>query len=179
MLSEIFAVLGQTLSIYSFLLIIWILLTWFPGIDWSNGVLSALTSITDPYLNIFRGIIPPIGGFDISSLLAFLLLNVIQNLITNLQYASLGYSWIYLSSPEPLIFPLAALNFNFSRFCNATSSKLKFNSVQRFDMYHNTSPNSFLIPNLDSLSNIPFLSLITFLTYSATSPASPTKPSVG
>ena len=70
MLSEIFAVLGQTLSIYSFILIIRILLTWFPGIDWSNGVLSALTSITDPYLNIFRGIIPPIGGFDISSLLA-------------------------------------------------------------------------------------------------------------
>ena len=92
MLSEIFAVLGQTLSIYSIILIIRILLTWFPGIDWSNSVLSALTSITDPYLNIFRGIIPPIGGFDISSLLAFLLLNVIQNLITNLQYASLGYS---------------------------------------------------------------------------------------
>ena len=65
MLSEIFAVLAQTLSIYSFILIIRILLTWFPGIDWSNGVLSALTSITDPYLNIFRGIIPPIGGFDI------------------------------------------------------------------------------------------------------------------
>ena len=92
MLSEIFAVLGQTLSIYSFILIIRFLLTWFPGIDWSNGVLSALPSITDPYLNIFRGIIPPIGGFDISSLLAFLLLNVIQNLITNLQYVSLGYS---------------------------------------------------------------------------------------
>ena len=92
MLSEIFAVLGQTLSIYSFILIIRFLLTWFPGIDWSNSVLSAVTSITDPYLNIFRGIIPPIGGFDISSLLAFLLLNVIQNLITNLQYASLGYS---------------------------------------------------------------------------------------
>ena len=92
MLSEIFAVLGQTLSIYSFILIIRILLTWLPGIDWTNSVLSALTSITDPYLNIFRGIIPPIGGCDISSLLAFLLLNVIQNLITNLQYASLGYS---------------------------------------------------------------------------------------
>ena len=78
MLSEIFAVLGQTLSIYSFILIIRILLTWFPGIDWSNGILSALTSITDPYLNIFRGIIPPIGGFDISSILAFLLLSFIQ-----------------------------------------------------------------------------------------------------
>ena len=84
MLSEIFAVLGQTLSIYSFILIIRILLTWFPGIDWSNGVLSALTSITDPYLNIFRGIIPPIGGFDISSILAFLLLNFLQGQLYSL-----------------------------------------------------------------------------------------------
>ena len=88
---SIFGVLSQTLLIFSYLLLIRVLLTWFPGIDWSNGILSTLTSITDPYLNIFRGIIPPIGGFDISSLLAFLLLNVIQNLITNLQYASLGY----------------------------------------------------------------------------------------
>ena len=84
MLTEIFAVLGQTLSIYSFILIIRILLTWFPGIDWSNGILSALTSITDPYLNIFRGIIPPIGGFDISSLLALLLFQVIQGFIPQL-----------------------------------------------------------------------------------------------
>tara|TARA_B100000945_G_scaffold264234_1_gene223261 strand:- start:380 stop:661 length:282 start_codon:yes stop_codon:yes gene_type:complete len=93
MVSEIFAVLGQTLSIYSFILIIRVLLTWFPGIDWSNGILSAMCSITDPYLNIFRGVIPPIGGFDISSILAFLLLNVLQNVLTNLQYASLNYSY--------------------------------------------------------------------------------------
>ena len=84
MLPEIFAVLGQTLSIYSFILIIRILLTWFPGIDWSNGILSALTSITDPYLNIFRGVIPPIGGFDISSILAFLLLNFLQGQLYSL-----------------------------------------------------------------------------------------------
>ena len=89
---KIFSVLASTAQIFSFLLLIRVLLTWFPSIDWNNGILSALCSLTDPYLNIFRGIIPPIGGFDISSLLAFLLLNVIQNLITNLQYASLGYS---------------------------------------------------------------------------------------
>ena len=89
---KIFSVLASTVQIFSFLLLIRVLLTWFPSIDWNNGALSALCSLTDPYLNIFRGIIPPIGGFDISSLLAFLLLNVIQNLITNLQYVSLGYS---------------------------------------------------------------------------------------
>ena len=82
---SILQVIATTLSLYYFLLIIRILLTWFPVIDWSNGILSALTSITDPYLNIFRGIIPPIGGFDISSLLALILFQVIQGFIPNLE----------------------------------------------------------------------------------------------
>ena len=81
---SILQVITTTLTLYYFLLIIRILLTWFPGIDWSNGILSALSSITDPYLNIFRGIIPPIGGFDISSLLALLLYQVIQGFIPQL-----------------------------------------------------------------------------------------------
>ncbi len=81
---SILQVIGTTLSLYYALLIIRILLTWFPGVDWSNGILSALTSITDPYLNIFRGIIPPIGGFDISSLLALILFQVIQGFIPQL-----------------------------------------------------------------------------------------------
>tara|TARA_A100001234_G_C12508296_1_gene334943 strand:- start:84 stop:386 length:303 start_codon:yes stop_codon:yes gene_type:complete len=82
---SILNVITTTLSLYYFLLIIRILLTWFPGIDWSNGILSALSSITDPYLNIFRGIIPPIGGFDISSLLALILFQVIQGFIPKLE----------------------------------------------------------------------------------------------
>ena len=86
-LEAIFDVLSKTLQIYSFILIVRVLLTWFPSIDWSNGVLSAMCSITDPYLNIFRGIIPPIGGLDISSILAFLLLNVVQDLLRSLSYS--------------------------------------------------------------------------------------------
>ena len=85
-LGTIFGVLSDTLRIYSFLLLIRVLLTWFPSIDWNNGILSALCSITDPYLNIFRGIIPPIGGFDISSILAFLLLNFLQGQLYSLSF---------------------------------------------------------------------------------------------
>ena len=85
-LGTIFGVLSDTLRIYSFLLLIRVLLTWFPSIDWNNGVLSALCSITDPYLNIFRGVIPPIGGFDISSILAFLLLNFLQGQLYSLSF---------------------------------------------------------------------------------------------
>ena len=38
---KIFSVLASTVQIFSFLLLIRVLLTWFPGIDWSNGALSA------------------------------------------------------------------------------------------------------------------------------------------
>ena len=90
---KIFSVLASTAQLFSYLLLIRVLLTWFPGVDWNNGVLSALSSLTDPYLNIFRGVIPPIGGFDISSILAFLLLNVIVSTLGGVagNFASIGY----------------------------------------------------------------------------------------
>ena len=74
-------VLRQTLEIYSLILIIRVLLSWFPNLDWSNPILSSISSITDPYLNAFRGIIPPIGGLDISPILAFVVLNLMQSLL--------------------------------------------------------------------------------------------------
>lgn len=72
------------ISIYSTLLIIRVLLTWFPTIDWYNQPFAALSQITDPYLNLFRNIIPPLGGIDLSPLLAFLLLNVVSSLLRSL-----------------------------------------------------------------------------------------------
>ena len=90
---KIFSVLASTAQIFSFLLLIRVLLTWFPSIDWNNGALSALCSLTDPYLNIFRGVIPPIGGFDISSILAFLLLNVIQQALLGAADTFYGYGY--------------------------------------------------------------------------------------
>ena len=47
-------------------------------------VLAALASITDPYLNLFRGLIPPIVGIDISVILAFLSLNLTSVLLRGL-----------------------------------------------------------------------------------------------
>ena len=74
-------VLAQTLQIYSLVLIVRALLSWFPNLDWSNPVLSSVSAITDPYLNAFRGLIPPLGGIDLSALLAFLALNLLQSLV--------------------------------------------------------------------------------------------------
>mgnify|MGYP005647856103 FL=1 len=88
-------VLAQTLQIYSLVLIVRVLLSWFPNLDWGNPVLSSVSAITDPYLNAFRGLIPPLGGIDLSAILAFLALNLLQGLITQSisAFSLAGSSW--------------------------------------------------------------------------------------
>ncbi|KAL3695096.1 hypothetical protein R1sor_008747 [Riccia sorocarpa] len=66
------------LNIYNTLLITRLVLTWFPNPP--AIIANPLSTICDPYLNIFRGIIPPLGGtIDLSPILAFLALNVFTN----------------------------------------------------------------------------------------------------
>lgn len=69
------------LNIYLVLLLIRILLSWFPNLNWYDPPFSILSQLTDPYLNIFRSFIPPVGGIDFSPILAILLLQVIQQLL--------------------------------------------------------------------------------------------------
>ena len=94
-LSTVLEVLIQTLEIYSLILIVRVLLTWFPNLDWSNPVLSTVASITDPYLNAFRGIIPPIGGLDISPILAFIVINIMQKLLGTASLSIINSSVMY------------------------------------------------------------------------------------
>lgn len=69
------------IQIYLVLLLIRVLLTWFPSVDWSKAPFSILSQLTDPYLNLFRSIIPPLGGIDFSPILAFFALQILAGLI--------------------------------------------------------------------------------------------------
>jgi uncharacterized protein YggT (Ycf19 family) len=69
---------GNFLSIYNIVITARVLLSWFPQAQ-GIAVLQPVFQITDPYLNLFRGLIPPIFGLDLSPLLAFFLLNVLTN----------------------------------------------------------------------------------------------------
>jgi len=89
-LSILLQVLAQTLSIYTLVLLVRVLLSWFPNLDWSNPLLSTVSSITDPYLNAFRGLIPPLGGLDLSAILAFLALQLVQSLLQGASVSVLG-----------------------------------------------------------------------------------------
>jgi len=78
-------VINQLFYFYYLLLIIRIFLTWIPNIDWNSQPFDFMRSLTDPFLNIFRGIIPPIGGMlDISPIIAFFAL----------QFLQIGVNWI-------------------------------------------------------------------------------------
>ncbi|KAM7510738.1 hypothetical protein LguiB_009613 [Lonicera macranthoides] len=66
------------LNIYNTLLVVRLVLTWFPNSP--PAIVSPLSTLCDPYLNIFRGIIPPLGGtLDLSPILAFLVLNALTS----------------------------------------------------------------------------------------------------
>jgi YggT family protein len=83
------SIIVNFLQIYSLLLIIRCLLTWFQTANWAYQTISFLSPITDPYLNIFRSFIPPLGGMDFSPILAFIVLGFIQQLVAQAAY-SLG-----------------------------------------------------------------------------------------
>lgn len=66
--------LSTFVQFYVALMIIRVLLSWFPNINWYDPPFSILSQLTDPYLNLFRSIIPPLGGIDFSPMIAFFVL---------------------------------------------------------------------------------------------------------
>ncbi|XP_078149324.1 ylmG homolog protein 1-2, chloroplastic-like [Carex rostrata] len=85
-LSTPFTVVASTMSkwleIYSGLLMVRVLLSWFPNIPWDRQPLSAMRDLCDPYMSLFRNIIPPVfGSLDLSPLLAFGVLNVLGSIL--------------------------------------------------------------------------------------------------
>lgn len=80
----VFSVLQQLIQIYSWALIIYILMSWFPNAR-ESSIGQFLAKICEPYLEPFRKIIPSIGMMDISPIVAFLVLN----------FASSGLNSVY------------------------------------------------------------------------------------
>lgn len=57
---------------YFLLLLARILIYWFPNVSSYEQPWSGLLRVTDPFLKIFRGLVPLFMGVDISPLLGFL-----------------------------------------------------------------------------------------------------------
>lgn len=72
---QLLNILYTGFTLYSFALIVYIFMSWFPGARESSfGVM--LAKITEPYLEIFRKFIPPLGMIDISPIVAIIVLQL-------------------------------------------------------------------------------------------------------
>lgn len=72
---------GNLFDLIKLILIVRILFTWFPNIDWWKQPFKFLHDFTEPILAPFRKIIPPIGGFDLSPIFAFMALSLVKNIL--------------------------------------------------------------------------------------------------
>lgn len=69
--------IGNVLNIYSYMIIGYVLLSWFPNAR-ESFIGQFLGRIVEPYIGIFRRFIPPIGGvLDLSPIVAIFALRFI------------------------------------------------------------------------------------------------------
>ncbi len=73
--------LAGVIQFYSYLLIAYVLMSWFPVKGIFADLYAVLATIVEPYLGLFRRIIPPIGALDISPIAAILVLNFVGRLV--------------------------------------------------------------------------------------------------
>jgi YggT family protein len=82
---------GTLFYVYILLIFIYILLNLLfslgvrtPYSRWSDAILGFLRDVSEPYLRIFRRLIPPIGQFDFTPMIAIFLLVIVSRIITGL-----------------------------------------------------------------------------------------------
>src|ERR1700744_6490560 len=78
-------------AVYTILILLNILLSFIPRMPyypWLRAVLDFITESTDPYLNLFRSFIRPIGGanlaFDPSPIIALIALGIIEGIVVSI-----------------------------------------------------------------------------------------------
>jgi len=80
----IFELLANLIGIYTFVLLARILMSWIPNLDPYNPIVQILLQVTDPVLEPARKLIPSIGMIDISPIVVFIVLGIIQDLLRGL-----------------------------------------------------------------------------------------------
>jgi len=77
--------------VYLVLIFIRIIMSWIPRMPYNrvlSGFLKFVTDVTDPYLNLFRRVLPPVrlgpGALDLSPIVATFVLIIVGTLVENL-----------------------------------------------------------------------------------------------
>ena len=79
-------VVDNLLTFYEWLVFIYCILSWFPFKEggFMSDVQHVISSIVEPYLNLFRRIIPPFMGIDFSPTVAIIVLFTVERIVFGL-----------------------------------------------------------------------------------------------
>lgn len=69
------------LTVYEFIMLARVLLSWIPDVDYSNPLIRLLIDLTEPVLRPIRQMIPPTSGFDLSPVIVLLIITVVLRLL--------------------------------------------------------------------------------------------------
>ena len=75
-------ILTKLIDLYSIVIVVYVLMSWIPQMSgWVADLNEILGKICDPYLDLFKKVIPPVGGIDFSPIAAIIVLQLIIWLI--------------------------------------------------------------------------------------------------
>ena len=85
-ISQIESFVTVFISVYILLIFAYIITSWFrlPYSVWLNRIQRFLYDVCEPYLRIFRRILPPLGPLDLSPIIAIVSLYVIRIVILSI-----------------------------------------------------------------------------------------------
>jgi uncharacterized protein YggT (Ycf19 family) len=72
--------------VYTILIFLYILMSWvqLPYNVWVGRIRTFLHDTVEPYLGIFRRLVPPLGGFDLSPIIALIVLQLVYQIVANI-----------------------------------------------------------------------------------------------
>jgi YggT family protein len=76
----VIAIIDRLFLVYLIMLFARILGSWIPELQ-NTRIMQFVSFYTDPYLNFFRRFIPPLGMLDLSPIVAFFCLSLIENMV--------------------------------------------------------------------------------------------------
>lgn len=79
------SIISTAFTVYSFALIIYILMSWFPGAR-QSAFGEMLGRICEPYLDVFRRFIPPLGMIDLSPIVGIIVLRLAESGVRTIYY---------------------------------------------------------------------------------------------
>jgi len=78
----LYSLIVKLFDIYVLLIVIWCVMSWIPrGNSMVDSIREALGMLVEPWLNLFRRIIPSFGGIDFSPIVAIFALELLERLI--------------------------------------------------------------------------------------------------